>query len=132
MSDDEFKKDNDHPVLDDYLGEWTDELDGKYIVEFVSAGAKNYAKLISDNSTQCVVKGFQLSYTASKTINFASIKNIVLNDNKKALFASQSKIKRDKKEWSLVTCDMNKEYNMVYDKRILNKDFTTYPYGFIL
>ena len=45
-----------HPKLGDYLGDFTDELKGQYITEFVSAGDKNYAKLLSDGSSECVVK----------------------------------------------------------------------------
>ena len=130
ISDPEFMTTEEHPKLGDYLGQFTDELNGKFITEFVSAGAKNYAKLLNDGTSECVVKGFQLSYVANLNINFESIKEIVLNDNKKNLFVSQSKINRNRKNWELYTSELEKTYGMVYDKRILLNDFTTLPFGY--
>ena len=114
-----------------HLGEFGDELDGKYIKEFVAAGAKNYAKHLSDDTTECIVKGFQLSFLASLSVNFETIKNIVKHDNSKVLRVDQLKIRRNNKEWMLHTSIAEKEYGMVYDKRILYDDLTTRPYGYI-
>ena len=131
ITDTEFEKSEDHPRLGDYLGNFTDELDGKYIVEFISAGAKNYAKLLNDGTSECVVKGFTLSHIASLEINFDSMKNLVLNESNKSLFVNQTKITRNKRNWFLNTCEIEKTYSMVYDKRILLDDFTTLPYGYV-
>ena len=50
------------PKIGTFLSEWTTEKDsreGNHIVEFVSAGPKNYAKNYADTGvTQCTVIGF--------------------------------------------------------------------------
>lgn len=129
VCDEEFKNSENMPQLGDYLGEFTDELDGKHIVEFVSAGPKNYSKLLNDGKCESVVKGFQLNYTASKVVNFESIKNIVLKD-RSPLYVKQPKIMRSTKTWDLSTSFIDKQYNLIYDKRILLDDLSTLPYGY--
>ena len=46
----------------DYLGELTDELQGHHIVEFVSAGPKNYSFKLDNGETKCTIKGFTLNH----------------------------------------------------------------------
>ena len=58
------------PPIGDFLGDLTDELGGKHIVEFVSARPKNYAYKLSDGTTYCKVKGFTLNHENAKKINF--------------------------------------------------------------
>jgi hypothetical protein len=118
------------PKLGDYLGEFTDELNGLSILIFLSLGAKNYAKLLSNGETDCVVKGFSLNFIASLKINFETMKNIVLKDNKKKIFVSQNKIVRNKKKWLLTTSNIEKLYGLVYDKRIIQNDLSTLPFGY--
>ena len=58
------------PATGDFLGELTDELDGHHIIEFVSAGPKNYAYKTEEEKTTCKVKGFNLNHETAKNINF--------------------------------------------------------------
>eukprot|EP00732_Lithocolla_globosa_P000387 Lithocolla_globosa_v1_NODE_115_length_6172_cov_14.462155.p5 type:complete len:157 gc:universal NODE_115_length_6172_cov_14.462155:3681-3211(-) len=44
--------------LGPYLGDLTDEVGGKSIVEFASAGPKDYGYRLDDGTTTCKVKGF--------------------------------------------------------------------------
>ena len=39
------------PLLGDYLGDLTDELDGDYITTFISGGPKNYAYLTNNGKS---------------------------------------------------------------------------------
>ncbi|CAG2219542.1 unnamed protein product [Mytilus edulis] len=48
--------------LRDYLGYFTDELEGHYIEEFVSGGPKHYAFRRSDGQEVCKVRGFSMNY----------------------------------------------------------------------
>lgn len=128
VSDEHLENSSDMPQLGDYLGEFTDELDGNYIVEFVSAGPKNYAKLLNNGECQSVVKGFQLNYIAEKVVNFDSIKKIVLED-RSPLYVDQQKLTRSIKDWEINTSIIDKEYNLIYDKRILFDDLSTLPFG---
>ena len=47
--------------LGEFLGEFTDEVSGDPIVEFVSGGAKNYGYLKRSGKTKCKVRGFTLN-----------------------------------------------------------------------
>ena len=132
MSDDQFRQSPDFPVLGDYLGEWTDECgDGRLIIVFISCGAKNYALYYADGDSECVIKGIQQTNIASVKVNFETMKEILLQDQNKKILVPQSRIKINKKSWHLVNTDIDKEYNMVYDKRILNQDFSSRPYGYL-
>lgn len=121
------------PVLGDYLGEFTneiDEKDGHEIIEFVSAGPKNYAYTLNTGISYCKVKGFSLNCTAEKLINFERMKEIVCNENSSSTKVCQNTIVRDKKDWSLKTKTMDKVYRLVYDKRVIMSDLSTLPYGY--
>jgi hypothetical protein len=55
------------------------------IIEFVSGGPKNYAYKIArpnkdGNTTICQVRGITLNYKNSLTINFDTIKDMVINN----------------------------------------------------
>jgi hypothetical protein len=63
-----------NPPLGDYLGELKDETNGVPIISFVSAGPKNYAYKLEDDSTVCKV-GFSIFFTCLIfSVNFAKIK----------------------------------------------------------
>jgi hypothetical protein len=125
----------------DFLGDWADEIQGSYgdnvhISEFVSAGPKNYTKRFSNGQCVSVVKGFALTSTAANNLNFDSIKGVVMdfihNKQGEQLCVEQSSIKRNKETWEMKSILCNKEYNMVYDKRVINyENFQTDPYGTI-
>jgi hypothetical protein len=121
------------PNLGDFLGEFTNEIDpqeGDHIIEFVSAGPKNYSYKLNTGITHCKVKGFSLNFKASKKIDFDRIKQIVCHMREERINITQSTIVRDKTDWSLKTKSTDKVYRMVYDKRIIREDLSTIPYGF--
>ena len=71
--------------LGDYLGDLTDEVTDNRIIEFVTGGPKNYACKIArpdkdGNTTICKVRGITLNYKNSLTINFDTIKDMVINN----------------------------------------------------
>jgi hypothetical protein len=122
------------PPLGDLLGQFTNEIDpkdGEYIVEFVSAGPKNYAYTLNTGVTKCVVKGICLNRIAGLTINYDSIKNIVCGNQNSKLFVDQRTFKRNKHTWEITTEEFKKCYGFVYDKRQLFPDLTTLPFGFV-
>lgn len=63
-----------------FLGEFTDELDGDPIVEFVSGGAKNYGYLTRSEKTECKVRGSSLNYKTKQTLNYLSMKENILKE----------------------------------------------------
>ena len=120
------------PKTGNFLGELTNELDNPndYIEEFVSAGPKNYAYRTHMGKANCTVKGFRLSSCTASSINFESIRNLVLNERDETIEAEQLVFRREKHEWHVRTEEQKKLYRFVYDKRVLFDDLTTLPYGF--
>ena len=128
-----YIKGNYKPVIGDYLGMFTNEIDpkeGNEIIEFVSAGPKNYSFKLDTGITHTKVKGFDLNFSASLKIDFERIKEIVKNpEEKKTIALNQSNIKRNKNNWTVHTNNIEKIYRLVYDKIIL-PDLTTVPFGY--
>jgi hypothetical protein len=65
-----------------YLGKLTNEIKGdNYIQEFVSAGPKNYGYKLNNGQTSCKIIGFSVNFIASESLNFQSMRDLVLNQN---------------------------------------------------
>jgi hypothetical protein len=122
------------PELGDYLGDLTDEVPDNRIIEFVTGGPKNYAYKIAipdkdGNTTICKVRGITLNYKNFLTINFDTIKDMVINNRDDVKTARDDyKITRDHKR--LLTVHQDKDYRIVFDKRVVIQDYSTRPYGF--
>lgn len=124
------------PSLGDYLGDMTDETPGKKIVSFITGGPKNYAYRAQDQdgkiSTCCKVKGITLNYKNSLDINFDTIKKMITtNETSVVTVQNDYKIARDSNRTEIVTRKENKDYKLVFDKRVLQTDLTSVPYGYI-
>lgn len=128
-----IKRKNEYtPETGDFLGDFKSELEfGEYIVEFASAGPKNYVYRTNKERTKSVVKGITLNYLASTIVNFESIVDIITNNFSKELSVDQFTIKRDKRNWTLNTLNTKKLYRIVYDKRYII-GYETYPFGYKL
>ncbi|KAL4219797.1 hypothetical protein ACF0H5_020209 [Mactra antiquata] len=139
------------PPLGDYLGELTNELKpDDYIVEFVSGGPKNYAYTTAKGEQTCKIRGFSLNYMGSQLLNFESVRDIVgqVNPSKPLTYKKRgledgdeppskiivvtnpSKISRDKYNNVLYNRTENKQYRVVYDKRVILENYDTLPYGY--
>ena len=122
------------PSLGDYLGELTDEVDGHNILSFVSGGPKNYAYKLDNGKTVCKVKGITLNYNNSQIINYDVMRYMVTNigndDAASVSTKNQYQITRDIKHQRIMTKSFEKQYKVVYDKRIITHDFKTVPYGY--
>ena len=79
---------------------------GKYIVEFVSGGPRNYAYRVIDtkddveqSNTVSKVRGIKLNYTASQLVNFDIIRGMILNrePDHVLIVHTEHKIKRKRK-----------------------------------
>jgi G:T-mismatch repair DNA endonuclease (very short patch repair protein) len=134
----------------EFLGDLTNELaaygPGAYIIEFVSAGPKNYAYTVVNADGEwidgcCKVKGFTLNSKNAAAVNFHSMKsmvmkvgniknNIVVEDNDDdTITVSQDRISRTK-DHHVVTRPENKTWRVVYDKRQIQPDLSTLPWGY--
>ena len=132
------------PETGDYLGDFTDELYNKktgettHIIEFCSAGPKNYGYVCANGKIECKVKGFRLNAETYQQLNYQAMRNNLLQElqnplNKpRVIHVNRSyAIKRNPVDFSLTTMPENKKYRMVYDKRAIDYEtHRTFPYGF--
>ncbi len=123
------------PPLGNYLGDLTDELNGDHITEFVSGGPKNYAYCTAEGKSETKVRGITLNHEAAKKINPEVIRALVYlytecDTKAKVTVDIPFKITRDKKKKIIVSRRMTKDYRIVYDKRVIAKNFGTLPYGY--
>ena len=125
------------PVLGDYLGELTNELDvDEYIVEFVSTGPKSYSIHSNRNNVVLKIKGITLNFTNSQRINFETLKQLVFayntekTENETVVISNPRKIVRNKLKRKLYNRVEKKKYKVVYTKRRIVDNFDTEPYGF--
>lgn len=125
----------------DYLGEMTDELleygQGSHIVEFVSGGPKTYGyavyttndKTMRPNFTfVCKVKGLTLNMKASESLNFQSLKKMVISPSD-PMEMTENRIRRTR-DRDIVTVSETKLFKITGPKRRRIGDFDTLPYGF--
>jgi len=121
------KNNPDHTIIanGDYLGDWTDELDGtKMCGVFISGGPKNYSYETDDGEHHTKIKGFTLNHKSTRPgkLNHNSMINMIDNymegkvDNN-WVQVSYNMISRDKKTKTLKTYTLKKKYGFSYDKR---------------
>ena len=116
-----------------YLGELTNEISSeqKHITEYVSGGPKNYAYRTVDGTEVCKVRGFTLNYTNSQLVNFGAVKDLVVNKAIKSItLTNPTKISRHSRKRKLINKREDKEYKIVYTKRVVRPNLWTYPYGY--
>ena len=123
----------------DFLGDMKDELDGDIITEFVSGGAKNYGYKTRAGKVECKVRGFTLNVRASAVLNFETMKHNILEelfhpqaqDQRRTMnIVNPSHFKRDLEEKKIQLVRQVKQYALVFDKRVINTDGLSFPYGF--
>ena len=114
----------------DSLGELTDELKGNHIVKWVGTGPKSYSYETNDGDVKCKVKGFTLNYINGLKINGDVMGEIIHDPNKTVVIAKKNAITRDAKTKMIVNQDQTKTFSLGYDKRVVQNDFDTLPYGF--
>ena len=124
------------PPLGDYLGDLTDELNGSYITTFLSGGPKNYGYVTNTGEAILKIRGISLTYDATKILNINTMRDLVDSyvidgdRHEKVTITIPYKITRDKKEKNIVTKRTKKDYRVVYNKRVVNENYETVPYGY--
>src|SRR5271170_1878224 len=123
-----------------FLGDLTDEL-SEYgpdasIDEFVSAGPKNYAYTVVNARGEkvgscCKVKGISLNAKNATAVNFETMRQLVTDPEREtsAIVLKENRIARTK-EHRVVTRPETKTWRVVYNKRQLQPDLTTLPWGY--
>ena len=124
------------PPLGDYLGDLTDELKGGYITTFLSGGPKNYGYVTNTGEAILKIRGISLTYDATKILNIGTMRDLVDSyvvdgdRHEKVTITIPYKITRDKKEKNIMTKRTKKDYRVVYNKRVVNENYETVPYGY--
>ena len=121
----------------DFLGDMTDELDGDVITEFVSGGAKNYGYTTRQGKVVCKVRGFTLNVRGAAVLNFQTMKNNILaelrhpQDSRRNInIMTPYYFQRDVEKKQIRVVPRVKQYGLVFDKRVINTNAYSYPYGF--
>lgn len=126
--------------MGDYMGDLVSEIPaGLRMVEFCSGGPKNYAFLLEDEKTgartaHLKVKGFTLNHAAGEVLGFNDMKGLVKNyvqyhtDNDRVNIPTVQ-FKRTI-DYHIITNKFDKQYGVVYDKRVVQPDYSTLPYGY--
>ena len=115
-----------------YLGDLTSELGHEdYIEEFISTRPKSYAYRTNKGETVAKVKGCSLNYRNSQSLNFDTMKHIILDDPEGVITtAYPHKICRRKKTMEVTSKPMTKRFRLVYTKRVVQPDLDTLPFGY--
>ena len=133
------EEDHPNPVLGDYLGEFTSELDhDDTIEEFVSGGPKNYGYKTKNGQVECKVRGFRMNSEGKTQLNYDFTRRNVLDEiqhpqkePRQTQVVKTYQIVRDAKTYNLFTFPDYKRYQLVYDKTVIDPTtFQTYPYGY--
>ena len=127
------------PKTGEFLGELTNELkESDFITKFLSCGPKSYAveiysPLTKQKDYMIKIKGLSLNFETNQLINFNSMKRLIdefiLNKRIDEILVKQHKfVTNPYNEIKTITID--KLFKLVYDKRMVNRDYTTLPYGY--
>ena len=120
------------------MGQFTDELGGDKIVEFVSGGAKNYGYKTREGKVECKVRGFTLNYETLQMLNYETMKDNILKEPDEPL-QEQRKIpitipdyfQRDQVAKQIKLTESITKYGLVFDKRVIDAATrVSTPYGF--
>ena len=136
-------KENEYiPPTGIFLGELTNEIATKeepdsFITKFLSCGPKNYGmeiyRPLSNTYDYLIkVKGLSLNFETKSLINFQSMKEMIdksIIDNPIRYSVPQTIFKTNNFN-DIQTKNSYKIYQLVYDKRMSFKDYTTLPFGY--
>lgn len=76
--------------------------------------------------------GITLNYKNSLDINFDTIRNTITLTGKSVVTVQNDyKIARDSKMTEIITKKENKDYKLVFDKRILQRGLISVPYWYL-
>ena len=126
--------------LGDYLGDMTDELEGgDFIVDFTSAGPKNYGYKTHQGKVCCKVRGFSLrSVRGSSQLNYEVMRTnlmeelqVPLDERRTIDVVNPTFFVRNPTTKSITVTSNTKKYGLVFDKRVVDpRTFMSYPYGY--
>ncbi len=132
-----------NPPVGTLLGDLKLEYDGNAIKTLVAPGPKAYAieffqPCEDGTTTVCKIRGFRLTYSAASQLNFQTLKNLVtapgqldlpVDERMQVAITDPHKIRRVGR-YRLISVPETKRFRIVYDKRVIQRDYATLPYGY--
>ena len=81
--------------------------------------------------THCKIRGITLNHKNLIDVNFDTVKQLVTQEPTKVVTVHDShKITRDRDNSKLLTVSQNKDYRLVFDKRVIRDKYVSFPYGY--
>ena len=115
--------------IGDSLGEWTDELSGKYIEFWACAQSKDYGYITNDGNYKGKVKGFRVTAETEEKMNHEARVDLIRKGLTVDIKYNQFTIKNSQ----IFTKELIKQWGFQLDKRrivrISDDDIYTLPYG---
>jgi hypothetical protein len=132
------------PPFGECLGEMTDEIEkdfgrGAYIRHFIAAGPKTYQMLVKsalnqDEERVMKAKGFPHTVTLERTLKFEKLRELIhtyIDDRRLVIPLPIEYIQfRKTPRQEVLTLVSIKNFQVVYDKRVLLPDGNTLPRGY--
>lgn len=112
-----------------FLGEWTDECDGKLLRDFVSVGAKAYSYILTSGKSDCKSKGITLHQANADIVNFKGYCDLV-SGKKKELTTTNNMRFILKKGVMTTRYDYPKRVGLTSDKRTFMTPDQSLPFGY--
>ncbi|KAJ8024851.1 hypothetical protein HOLleu_34884 [Holothuria leucospilota] len=130
--------------LGKFWGHMADELskplgEGSFITRFVAGGPKNYAYEVystksGDTTTLCKVRGITLAPDAERVINFETmarmLEHVQNGQSKEDIVVTKKHDMIRRGMGQICSAPTQKRYRIVYDKRVIQSDYTTLKYGY--
>lgn len=119
-------------TVGDLLGDLTDELpENTYIKTYLCSGPKSYCLGLNDGSFTMKIKGISLNHTNAQTIDFQTMKSIVLGEREHVELPKSNIISRVKHHGIIYNRPHSKKFRLVFNKRVIDRcTYDTTPYGF--
>ena len=114
----------------------TDELNGDHIIEFVSGGAKNYGYQTSGGKFECKVRGFTLNVRGRQVLNYQTMRDNILSelddpDDRTIAVRNPNHFQRDSTLKKIKLVEQVKNYRLVFDKRVVDRETKrSHPFGY--
>ena len=116
--------------IGDSLGEWTDELNGKYIKYWACAQSKDYGYITNDEKYKGKVKGFRVTAETEEKMNHEARINLIKQGLTVDIKYNQFTIKNSQ----IFTNELIKQWGFQFNKRriirVSDDDIHTLPYGY--
>ena len=97
---------------------------------------KNYGYELSKpdeygNRTHFKIRGITQNYNNKLNVNFGVLKHFVTERQNGAVsVVNAHKIARDRNKSKIITTLERKDYQIVFDKRVIGANYVSYPYGY--